>query len=1175
MLLPGNVELPGELDEALRSGRLVLFAGAGISVDPPSDLPLFEGLTREVLRLAGSTDEPDAKLGFDRQLGSLVDAQDFDVHGAVRNVLGRAGSSPNRWHTAIVSLFSDRGALRIVTTNYDPHLETAATDAYGAPPAVWTAPALPLGRTFRGIVHLHGSIDGPDEGLVVTDADFARAYLTEGWARRFLVDLFQHNVVLFVGYSHDDVVMQYLARGLPPGTSRFALIRAGDNDEEKWQRLGIIPVSWEDDGGGNPWEPGVEALTYWGRSAKKLPLEHREEIRRLVDAGPPVDPLDDDYLRAVITDPVQVRFFREEAQGDVWLEWVSKTDTFRGLCDRDAVANEAQAALAAWFAERCAFSFPDLAQHIVAQLGGKLSLSLWSALADTLWRNKPEDPKVFSSWVAILVDQVYGAACDKLLNYLATKCALPEDLNALAMLLQLLVRPQIRLRPGIELDGQTTPIHPEIVLRGDPYWLAELRDNVIAPALDEVAGVIYSITVGALCDAHRMLAALGQATETHDSISFLRSAIEPHEQDRRESAMGVLIDLARDAARARASRTGTWAVVNDLLRRRVPILTRLAIWLVDNATDVDPEAKLVWCLDRGLLSEALFRHEVFKLLEGAFPGAPEELRTRVWEAGSEPEIEDPDTRAYEAYNFAVWVNRIDPGFGPAREHLEAACREHPEWQPRDHPDLIAWTGPVKSGWAEVAGSPIQDLTQLSFEELRERELAQGSEPWAFRFREHVAAAVSDSPEWGLSVLEGLSQEGDWESELWTGVAAGLTQGTLSEEQWRRLLELYRNHGRPGIALDGLSNLLLEAVKSDPPALATDLLAVAAETLNDLIMVFSRTAEDLPPVGHDVVFKSLNSWPGRVAKFFVKAVGLHEKSGGDPCGTPGLETFVVSITEHRSSVWARLAAAILGGALPYLLLRCPQLTQDNLVPLFDWERPDMAQAAWSGLAYVAWTRATVDALYHRLGETAERIDRFEPQAQHGLVSRLAQVAVDYDADPLADDGWLRRFVSTASETIRSDFAHAVARVLEHRDGPAREAAWERWLEAYWRQRVEGFPRQISPQEGSAMLTWVPLFPDHLPDLVELVAAMPLAPRETFGLFRSLRDASLPGKQPDSVLRLLSDVLSKKDRVFDRDTVREIVEQARNAGASAEAMTDVCNELARLGFVGLDGLCPGTD
>ena len=37
--------------------------------------------------------------------------------------------------------------------------------------------------------------------MVLTDADFGRAYLTEGWAQRFLVDVFREFTVLFIGYS--------------------------------------------------------------------------------------------------------------------------------------------------------------------------------------------------------------------------------------------------------------------------------------------------------------------------------------------------------------------------------------------------------------------------------------------------------------------------------------------------------------------------------------------------------------------------------------------------------------------------------------------------------------------------------------------------------------------------------------------------------------------------------------------------------------------------------------------------------------------------------------------------------------------------------------------------------------------------------------------------------------
>ena len=80
--------------------------------------------------------------------------------------------------------------------------------------------------------------------MVLTDQDFGRAYLTEGWARRFLIELFRQFTVLFVGYGHNDTVMNYLARALPESEAnkRFALTGESAPDLQHWRVLGIEPI---------------------------------------------------------------------------------------------------------------------------------------------------------------------------------------------------------------------------------------------------------------------------------------------------------------------------------------------------------------------------------------------------------------------------------------------------------------------------------------------------------------------------------------------------------------------------------------------------------------------------------------------------------------------------------------------------------------------------------------------------------------------------------------------------------------------------------------------------------------------------------------------------------------------------------------------------------------------
>ncbi len=58
---------------------------------------------------------------------------------------------------------------------------------------------------------MHGRLgQEPTAQLVLTSADFGRAYLTDAWAARFVARLFADFTVLFIGYSLNDPVLRYM-----------------------------------------------------------------------------------------------------------------------------------------------------------------------------------------------------------------------------------------------------------------------------------------------------------------------------------------------------------------------------------------------------------------------------------------------------------------------------------------------------------------------------------------------------------------------------------------------------------------------------------------------------------------------------------------------------------------------------------------------------------------------------------------------------------------------------------------------------------------------------------------------------------------------------------------------------------------------------------------------------
>lgn len=154
---------------------------------------------------------------------------------------------------------SPHGDLRLVTTNFDRLFQVAGERA-GKEFQTYAAPTLPIPKNSRwnGLVHLHGIL--PDNGddtalnrLVVTSGDFGLAYLTEGWAARFVTALFQNYTVCFAGYRIGDPVLRYMMDALaadrmmgevsPPA---WVLGECSPGNEKTetiaWEAKGVTPI---------------------------------------------------------------------------------------------------------------------------------------------------------------------------------------------------------------------------------------------------------------------------------------------------------------------------------------------------------------------------------------------------------------------------------------------------------------------------------------------------------------------------------------------------------------------------------------------------------------------------------------------------------------------------------------------------------------------------------------------------------------------------------------------------------------------------------------------------------------------------------------------------------------------------------------------------------------------
>jgi len=569
--ITGDVDLPPALVDALASGTLVIFVGAGASLNPPSGLPLFDKLAEQIAALAS---EPfDRRIPTDVFLGNLADrSSPFDVHRHAKAITGNPKSKPNAIHDALVRLAATSKVRRIITTNYDDHLAQAALAAGIELGDRHNAPALPLGRDFVGLVHLHGSVTRPETEFVVTDRDFGHAYLTDGWAARFLQQVFATFTVLFVGYSHTDPVMNYLSMGLLSASRRFVFTT--DKDSPRWRRLEIEPISYPD---ANNHVALELALTEWRNRLEMGLLDHRTRLKDIVDGGPPKTPVDIDYLEDMVETRLGAEIFTEFAEGPAWLEWAEGRESFRAIFQPGSLSSDTSFALAAWFAKKYMAdpAYTDYALRTLQRLGQQVSNQLLQQLTWSLGDLAKTDPDAAQLWQILIetslsTNAVAVSIHEQMINRVPGKD--PPDIS----LLRRVVLPSLRLRPAFSLSAADATLRPraEIVWPLDEYSFTEAWSAASA-ALPARAAELLSVVESALLDAYELLDAYRGAS-TWDELSFGRSAIEPDSQDDMREGTDVIIDALRDCSESlnavdRAQLIDRWSGSDRRLFRRLAI----------------------------------------------------------------------------------------------------------------------------------------------------------------------------------------------------------------------------------------------------------------------------------------------------------------------------------------------------------------------------------------------------------------------------------------------------------------------------------------------------------------------------------------------------------------------------------------------------------------------------
>jgi hypothetical protein len=259
--------------------------------------PNPEARTRKLLEAAIRVQDETGISGLvpaDRIFGLLE--QDFNV-GDIQEAIAKAleplpGADISAHSTLLELATGPDGHVRLVTTNFDLLFEAANPRIKSFTPRRLPDPR--RSDDLAGITHIHGRVTddyrgAADDGFVLSSSEFGHAYISDGWATKFIATLLEKYIMVFVGYTADDPPVQYLLEALNRNAGSQAglyAFQSGSSDEasSRWLQRGVRPIAYD------PAERHKalwETLAQWAIRARD-PAAWYEAVIRMATRGPVV-----------------------------------------------------------------------------------------------------------------------------------------------------------------------------------------------------------------------------------------------------------------------------------------------------------------------------------------------------------------------------------------------------------------------------------------------------------------------------------------------------------------------------------------------------------------------------------------------------------------------------------------------------------------------------------------------------------------------------------------------------------------------------------------------------------------------------------------------------------------------------------------------------------------------
>ena len=1091
-----SIDFPDKLIESIQNKELVIFAGAGVSMGKPTCLPDFAKLTRLIAK------DTRHKLGrrkdYEVFLGELKDnfgsGDGPNVNKLAADILIKKCKSPNRLHKAIIDLFEHPTDIKIVTTNYDQLLETAARDM-GISLPVFDAPALPLGSDLSGVVHLHGNVNN-HKYIVLTDEDFGKAYLTDGYASRFLVQLFTKYDVLFIGYSLNDTVLHYLTKAMSRVSQRNKYILT-DKDKNKYKSLGIIPITYPE----GEHEEMTQAVEVLGERVRMSMVQWKEFFEDIKDT-PPKDITKESIISYCLKDYDKTRVMMQIVNGDLWITALNDKGVFDNLFKKDVVLTQEDELWLGWLAKNLICADEDLLFDLLAKHNSALHKKFAESLVLNIINNEKDiSDDVLKKQVVLLSEFITE---DYMLHVLLDIAHKRNLVDLYWILYKKMYAVTMLCENRVMLSEYTAFTHK---MHMDAYSLSKYWKLCESELVDLFCIQIIRFCVDFVESLHNEYVLIGEADSHKEPWRVSMFPLEDRDVSYFFDGLYVISDIFLAASKGAQNKNPIFlrGLLSECLVSESVFLRKMALISVRETEVFTYDQKLKLLIENRFLSAETEIQQTKRLVCSIFDHLNPEKQSLLLN-----KIEEiPREESFESYRIVyVYLNAIKKQCSPCRYVDNKLALLEAKY---DYASFFKPTPPVVDKRFHMSA---KDIFELSSEDLKEFYTFVCSNSKAFHIYElldEITKAAGMDFKWTYDSIKLLKELRIKDKALWTNILYGVRKANIGVEDYYALLQLIANPIVNQEIIKEIAHVLLDLLRlkdSDEYLLDHE---------NELYTLFVElwNCKQIEESSIDILQQSLNSSLGILINCCIIMIDMN-KGRHIPDKYKDILTECLSMKGREYYV----SLCVIGGHYNFFHYRDAAWCNSVFNPMLSGDMTNEEYVySWDGFVLFSGglNVDTVDDLSKVFLRATEKMNLLSNDAHNRFIDLYITLLIHVINRP--GTNYIPRFFSYATDEDKRYFVSVIGHRLEKIDGEKKLKLWKRWLKKHLENRTNNKPIKPTEIELQEYLEWLPHLREVYDEAVDIMCKG-LLPKE-IGLlfFEDLITSNLPETNPESTCRLL--------------------------------------------------------